>query len=314
MKLATGACFWLYVSLAAAAPDAGTTCEAASSHLKTIESLLSGGHLQAAEPELQIARRASCSTPPYLVQLDILHGMFWAASADDEQTLAVFRRALALDLKAQLPEWATQRMRKLFEQARRDIEQARRESEELSRLPPPSQGARSRPLVRESLVALVSGALSEETDLQRVKALLDKAEDRKDEHAWRLLLQGMLKFLEHLQTGPGEGDHGKQAFLEAARSHADDLKAVEVALSEDGTGDRPQVLLLREMLLTAEGLLRLGCGEEVLARTAFQRALELNPEARLPAFARGDARRLFDTLRPLDRGHSKPPSPPRPVP
>jgi len=71
----------------------------------------------------------------------------------------------------------------------------------------------------------------------------------------------------------------------------------------------------REQLFLIEGMLRVVSAADDQARAAFGRALELNPQAQLPAAASARARKLFEQARQdheARRAAAKPPPPPTP--
>src|SRR5690242_16422514 len=111
MKLAIGMLCLLAGSLALAADAARP--QAKNPHLPVIQKYLKGGDLDRAEAELRAARAWEGNTSVDHGQISILQGMLSALSANDEEAKAAFRRALALDPQAKLPDVATDQVRKM---------------------------------------------------------------------------------------------------------------------------------------------------------------------------------------------------------
>src|SRR5262245_19380489 len=111
----------LFPALAAAAPDAGTP-PSGSAHLAAGFGFFEQGLLDQAGEQLREAFASELATAADRVNLQVLDGMLRAVSADDDLARAAFGRALQLDPAVALPSSATTRVRRLFDQAKRERE------------------------------------------------------------------------------------------------------------------------------------------------------------------------------------------------
>lgn len=281
MKIAIGMLCLLYGSLVLAADAARP--QARNPHLPAIQKYLKGGDLDRAEAELRAARTWAGNTSVDHGQISILQGMLSALSANDEEAKAAFRRALALDPQAQLPDVATDQVRKMFEQARAEARSAVPEGTA-------TKGKSSgRNLPAELAQEWAKG------DLKAAEALLKAAAAQPGLSDWESgqvsMLQGMLENLRSLEL------EKEPAYY---RSAADDLEAYEARLGEDTSkvhlpeAESAQVQSLRTSMLVVCGMLRMQSGEDKRAGATFRKALALNPRLRLPAIASAKARRAFE--------------------
>ncbi|HEY8211497.1 MAG TPA: hypothetical protein VIG99_28635 [Myxococcaceae bacterium] len=281
MKLAIGMLCVVFGSLALAG-DAPRP-QARNPHLPVIQKHLKGGDLDRAEAELRAAQAWKENTSVDLGQISILQGILSTLSANDEEAKAAFRRALALDPQAQLPEAANEKVRAMFEQARADARSAVPEGTA-------TKGQSSgRNLPAEMEQQWVKG------DLKSAETLLEVAGAQPGLSDWESgqvnLLQAMQGNLRSLQ------EKKEPAYY---RSAADDLEASEARLGEETSqvqlpeAAAAQVLSLRTSMLVVCGMLRLQSGEEKRAVASFRKALALNPRARLPAVATAKMRRAFE--------------------
>lgn len=278
-------------AIAHAAGPAQTS--ARNPHLQTILGLFKAGKLDQAENELRLARAYEGNTSADLGQLAILDGMLRAVSAEDEQARAAFRRALMLNPQATLPDVATARIRKMFDEIRVEARAVASNLRSTASSAAPSHGPGSTRNFPAEFERHCSAG-----KLDAARALLDAAGARKDltviESGQILVLQGLLVVFQTLQQG---------AAPEVYRSLADDLEVVEAKMAEETAAARlteaesAQFLALRGTLLLLRGMLRVESGEESRARASLRKALEINPRARLPPFASSRARRLLDETR-----------------
>jgi len=283
---------WLLAGTLALAAGAGES-QAKNPRIPTILSLFKAGKLEQAEAELRLARAYEGNTSVDLGQLSILDGMIAAVNADDEQARAAFRRALALDPQAALPEAATAHVRKLFEAVRAEPRAAASTARARA-----SGSARNLPAEFEQQYS--AGKLED------AEAFLNTAAAQSDlsqvESGQILVLQGLVEVLKKLRAG---------AAPDKCRSYADDLEAVEARLAEEtataklSEAESAQFLALRGSLLVVRGVLRVESGEQDRAKASFRKALEVNPRAKLPSLASAKARRLFNEIKaavPAARG------------
>jgi len=286
---------WLLAGTLALAAGAGES-QAKNPRIPTILSLFKAGKLEQAEAELRLARAYEGNTSVDLGQLSILDGMIAAVNADDEQARAAFRRALALDPQAALPEAATAHIRKLFEAVRAEPRAA---ASTTARARASGSGA-ARNLPAEFEQQYSVGKLED------AEAFLNTAGAQSDlsqvESGQILVLKGLVEVLKKLRAG---------AAPDRCRSYADDLEAVEARLAEEtataklSEAESAQFLALRGSLLVVRGVLRVESGEQDRAKASFRKALEVNPRAKLPSLASAKARRLFNETKaavPAARG------------
>ncbi len=256
--------------------------KASNPHIPTVLSHFKAGDLPRAEAELRLARapKGYTNTSVDLGQIAILEGMLAAVDANEEQARAAFRRALALDPQASLPDAATPFVRKIFNAVRA-------EPRAPSSSPASPRGAGTGlNIPAEFEQKFFAGKLEE------AEAFLATAGARKDlsevESGQVDMLQGIVKFFVQLQK--------KKATPENCASFANDLEAIEVRLAEETSlpeAMAAQVLSLRGVLLMSTGVLRAEAGDDGSAKGAFRKALEINRGAKLPAVASAKARRLF---------------------
>jgi len=260
-------------------------------HVSAGLSLFEQGLLQAADEQLRQALVFEPNTPLDAVQLQILDGMLRAVSADDDLARAAFGRALALNAAVTLPSAATTRVRRVFEQARRELE--------------------ARTSNRPALASQIS-KLSTEGKLEGAEALLADAGARKGltpvESGQLFVLKGLVTVLKGLQAaGPAEGDKAK-----AAQGSEKQLQAVERQLASEATAslseaESAQRLMLKGMVLLVKGLVKAESGDEAQAKAAFAQALELDPAAQIPAGATAKVQKLFETAK-ADAAAAAPPA------
>jgi hypothetical protein len=280
----------------ALAADTGSM-QAKNPRIPTILSHFKAGKLEAAESELNLARKWDGNTSVDLGQLSILEGMIRAVSADDEQARACFRRALALDPNAQVPTAATARIVKIFDGVRAEVRAGGAASAAATAGAAPAS-PRDPAVQTHDFVTRFEDQYAA-GNLQAAGALLDAAGARKDMTELELgqieLLKAVLAVLRDLEKGG--------PLPQAYRSLADDFEAAEVKLAEAADGKKlgemgaAQFLAFRSSLRMVCGVLRAEFGEADRARVSFRKALELNPKAKLPAMAPAGSKKLFNESR-----------------
>jgi len=257
-----------------AAPAAAPAPAAANPHIPRGLSLFADGLLQEADDALQAAFAYPRNTPADAVSLQVLDGMLRAVSADDDLARAAFGRALQLDPAAVLPPSATSRVRRLFEQAKRERE------------------------LRTAGPSLASQVekLSVEGKLDGAEALVAGAS--KSEAGQALVLKGLVLVLKGLQkAGPAEADKAKAAQGVEKQLQVAEQQLASNAASSTSESESAQQLVLKGMLLMVKGLVKAEAGDEAQAKAAFTQALELDPAARLPATATPRVQKLFESVK-----------------
>jgi len=255
-------------------------------HLAKGLGLFADGLLQESDEALQAAFANPRNTPADAVNLQVLDGMLRAVSADDDLARAAFGRALQLDPAVVLPPSATSRVRRLFEQAKRERE------------------------TRNAGPSLASQVekLSAEGKLEGAEALVAGAS--KSEAGQALVLKGLVLCLKGLQkAGPAEADKAKAAQGVEKQLQAAEQQLATNAASATSESESAQQLVLKGMLLMVKGLVKAEAGDETQAKAAFTQALELDPAAKLPATATPPAQKLFESVK-ASVATTAPPAPP----
>ena len=272
----------LLTTLGADAPASAST----NPHIAKGLGLFGDGLLQEADEALQAAFANPRNTPADAVNLQVLDGMLRAVSADDDLARAAFGRALQLDPAVVLPSSATSRVRRLFEQSKREREQRN---------------------AGPSLASQVE-KLSAEGKLDGAEALVAGAS--KSEAGQALVLKGLVLCLKGLQkAGPAEADKAKAAQGVEKQLQVAEQQLATNAASATSESESAQQLVLKGMLLMVKGLVKAEAGDETQAKAAFTQALELDPGAKLPATATPRAQKLFESVK-ASVATSAPPAPP----
>jgi tetratricopeptide (TPR) repeat protein len=262
--------------LGATAPAAPTPAPASASgstnpHIAKGLGLFADGLLQEADEALQEAFANPRNTPADAVNLQVLDGMLRAVSADDDLARAAFGRALQLDPAVVLPPSATSRVRRLFEQAKRERE------------------------LRTAGPSLASQVekLSVEGKLDGAEALVAGAS--KAEAGQALVLKGLVLVLKGLQkAGPAEAEKAKAAQGVERQLQVAEQQLASNAAAAASESESAQQLVLKGMLLMVKGLVKAEAGDEAQAKAIFAQALELDPGAKLPAIATPRAQKVFE--------------------